>query len=118
MKHKICMFCHNNKTEQKKRKLNTIRQLIIRHRVKPSSERYYFVWGAATRCEYGIPCSKLDIANSSINNLCREIEPYLISIARIGKEDLYYQILNLLRGDFPSVYKEMEKIKNNEKTIR
>ena len=74
-----------------------------------------FNWFINPRCQYGIQCNKIDNMARNMNRLTTEIEPKLVTVAYSDDTYLYHNILNLLRGYFPAVYKQVELLHHKGK---
>ena len=117
MAHKtMCMACHKKHDTAQLDKLHRMRYETTHKQIAASNERHHsFMWGIYSHCPYGIACSDLNRTDSQANQIARELEPYLITIAQNDDETLYHQMLQYLRGDFPSVYHTLERIHNTKK---
>ena len=77
----------------------------------PMKGSFHKDWGLNFRCKYGIPCNEFRIKKNKLNMLTSELEPYLITIAKMNiYKNQYMEALNILRGSFPSIYYVMNKI--------
>jgi len=108
----ICLMCRQTSSNTKIQKLHTIKHRIELSDIKPSSKIDHFMWSSNIRCKYGITCPKIQQLNREMNNLCKQIEPYLIAVSECDDANTYHDILQLMRGDFPSVYSKMEKLRH------
>jgi hypothetical protein len=105
-----CIMCRQLSSNTKLQKLQLIKQRLNQFKVEPSKTTEHFMWGSNIRCKYGITCPKLQKMNRDISTLCKQIEPYLISVTKSNDSKTYYEILQLMRGDFPSAYSKMERM--------
>ena len=96
-----CIMCRQLSSNTKLQKLQLIKQKLNQFKVEPSKTTEHFMWSSNIRCKYGITCPKLQKMNRDISTLCKQIEPYLISVTKSDDS---------MRGDFPSVYSKMERM--------
>ena len=109
MKPDICMICH--KQNNMVYKLRQIENFLISHGITPNSEyRHEFVWGHHDHCQYGIVCNKIQQYNIENDVLATKLEPYIITAARSGDQNIIHGLLSLLQGDYPAVYHLVERL--------
>lgn len=107
------MICH--KQNNVLYKLRQIENYLISHDIKPDNERRYsFAWGHNDHCQYGISCNKIQQYNIENDALARGLEPYIISAAKSGDQNIIYGLLSLLQGDYPAVYHMVQRISAEE----
>lgn len=111
----ICLLCKQTSTNTKLKKLNTIKHMLINSSIQPSKKNDVFVWGINIRCKYGISCPQIHKMNSDAKMIAKQIEPYLITIMESDNIEMYHRTLQLMRGDFPSIYSKMERAYNANK---
>jgi hypothetical protein len=68
----------------------------------------HFNWGTVDKCKFGVTCDKVTKANIEFKRLSNELDELLSAYIEKPCHEHYYDILNLLRGYFPSVYKQFE----------
>lgn len=103
-----CMVCHANNT--KINKLQNIERFLRRFDLKPATHTFRFAWDLNERCRYGIPsCNKIRQFEVENNAIVNRIEPQLTSFIESADEGVLRELLALLRGDFPRVYKQAER---------
>lgn len=111
----MCMTCHKKNNTSHIHKLQQIEQLV-RHKIRKDDcvnyHHIHFMWGIHSHCPYGIHCTNLEHNDGTANRIARELEPYLVTIAISDDARLYHEILQLLRGEFSSVYRLVEDIHN------
>ena len=106
-----CMMCHdknNSHTESKLRRM----EMMLRE-VEPVEDssylrRHSFNWSIHHRCKYGISCNDLRNADIRCNDIARRLEDKLVAVAMSDDNQLYFEMLQMLRGDFPNIYHSME----------
>ena len=114
-RHPICMMCHEKNDTKYLHKLNHLERLL--HNAIHSKDlvkyRYInFMWGIHSHCRYGIHCPTLSNNDSKANRIANDLEAYIVTAALSDDKQLYHDILQLLRGEFPSVYRLVEDIHN------
>ena len=102
----ICnAMCRDKGNGIKTRKLETILSRLKSYGIKPETgKRIPFTWDIYEKCRYGITCPDLKQTESRNIILTREIDKYLIPLAESKDIRKMQEILQLLRGDFPSAY--------------
>ena len=103
-----CVICHDHGDQSKKNKLMRMEQLV-RDLPEDDTIRYPLMWGIHSHCRYGIHCSRLSSFDTECGNITRRIERKVITAA-LKDEAIYHQILELCRGDFATVYRNLEDI--------
>ena len=103
-----CIICHENN-----RKLNKLRRIeTLLRAADPEKKRckpHYF-WDIKQRCRYGINgCEKLARFESENDAAVGRIEHMLESFIEAASEGQRRELLQLLRGDFPRVYTQVER---------
>ena len=103
----ICMLCRSKqKPEEICRKLNRIEELL---RKEESAEGgWYLNWGIRFRCHYGLGCPSLDVERINQEEQARRLTPKMRQLALHGSDGKFYEVLRILQGDFPVVYRQME----------
>ena len=116
MKDAICFICHEQGSAFKKQKLLRMERLCERlpNEQPERKQRHSFEWGLHSRCRYGFKCQKLETVDDECKRIARRIEPRLIQAATSGAS-IYHELLNLCRGDFPSVYRLLEVVHGKAK---
>lgn len=111
--HEVCLFCH------RKNDISLVNSRIIRvinavEQCGISSADLYskgyandYMWGIAAKCPYGMNCTKQDMGTAKMN---AERAGMLLN-AYIDRTDCkeYRNILRLLQGEFPAVYRGFER---------
>lgn len=111
----ICQLCRQ--TDHAGDKLRQIENFIRKTRIQPVKiNNYRYDWFSEARCRYHIPCNKLNSYNRENDRIEKHIEPYITAIAESGNKTLIHELLNLLRGDYPSVYHMVDIISHKTKT--
>lgn len=105
MKNALCMTCHDKDKTQQYSKLNRI---IMMCRNLETTDNRYDVDKYNARCKYSISCSDLTSWENKINQQLRKIATYMDSI--VENEQIYRESLQLLRGEFPVTYRQLEKL--------
>lgn len=112
----MCVICRDvNKPDPVRRKLNFINALLRNEATEEGS--WFLNWGIRFRCRYGVGCPKLDVARSELECLARGLNPKMRHFALHASDGKFGEMLHVLQGDFPSVYRQMriwraEKIKS------
>ncbi len=105
----MCAICHDKQNDMRARKLEKIREILydVDNRINGRIKR--FNWGYGQKCRYGMPCPELQRTANRETMLIREIEPKLNNVLLGTDVRLKRMLLEQLRGDFPSVYVEVER---------
>ncbi len=108
MLHTPCIICHEH--NQKIHKLRQIRDFLKRQDLKPVHEKkisYY--WDIQQHCRFGIDgCDKLSQFEHENWSMINEIEPMLNAFVKEADKGEKRQLLELLRGDFAMLYRQIE----------
>lgn len=114
LSNQLCMMCHQKNRLAALEQLKMIKREINRSpKFKTITIEYpvkSLMWHINAHCRYGISCQKLKSMQNEALRLARDLEPQLIAIAKNGDKALYRNILRLLGGHFPAVYRELEHI--------
>ena len=105
----LCRVCRETKPDQILNQLRCI-QSLLRNVEPTSNHRYRFNWNYNFKCKYSLPCNKFSSTERNIKNIINDIEDKLVTIAKDEDGKIYHNVLSLIRGYFPSVYTELEKI--------
>ncbi len=107
----VCLMCHDKNSSSELDALHRIEQICRRHPMDGSMMNIHrsFNWGIHHHCRYGLPCSNLDRMNLECRTLAFQLEPVMIDIAK-HDETGYHEILMHCQGNFPAVYRQMERI--------
>ena len=124
-----CWTCHAqtdyyllNKLNEMERVTESVRaRYDISAHVHPSGER--IAWNVNKKCHYGMECPEIKRFNLICNSIVARISPFVAFIAGHADDDgclmdAYNEILSLCRGDFTSVYTQMERIREEERDRR
>lgn len=106
----ICLTCHDKDRTMQYNKLNRI---LIMCRTLEQRENRYEVDRYNARCKYGLSCSDLTSWENKINQQLRKIATYMDSI--VENDRLYRETLDLLRGEFPITYRQLEVIRHQRR---
>lgn len=114
MRHEICMICRKKNDTHLLDKLRQMERLLQRVEVTEESRKagrgYTFSWFIHLNCDYGIGCPQLEQRTSEARRLASNLEPRLVAAAISDNARLYHEILRYLQGDFPAVYRLLERI--------
>ena len=112
MPHDICIVCHDKRFHSQLDKINQLEQLIRLQKIDIDRHKRYasFTWFINKKCQFGMPCQTLQSKNREALAKASMLEPYLNEIAESDNITLYHNVLNILRGNFPSVYRHMEEL--------
>ena len=113
------MPCHICKISDTK--LRTLEKLSQMLRKINTTEKWQcrWQWHTSMFCKYGIgSCHKLHDITNRCDAITREIEPKLAMVANRGDDRTFMECMHMLRGEFPNIYKEMEKQHNLKKKIK
>jgi hypothetical protein len=119
MPHELCMVCHDKHFHTQLEKINQLDQMIRRYNldIEDQTNRIIFPWFINKRCQFGMHCTTLSFKNNEALAKARKLDPYLQYIAESNDATLYHNTLNLLRGNFPSVYRRMEELHTKSKAL-
>lgn len=67
-----------------------------------------FNWGMNDKCKFGASCDKTNRSDREFRQLTSELDELLSAYIEKPCHEHYHDILNLLRGYFPAVYKQFE----------
>ena len=71
-------------------------------------------WNMQFRCKFGLPCQEFRRRKNELEIVTRELSPYLVEAVQNPEYSaLYGTILASIRGSFPSIYYEIEKLHRN-----
>ena len=116
----VCRICRaRNNTEIRDRLLLIERNIKDAEVTKDTLEAgrgVTFLWDIHVRCRYGFSC----LERMQYKNYCKEIarglEDKLIAVAVGDDEGKYHNVLNLLRGYFPSAHRVLSMVHAKKKT--
>lgn len=111
MNNNTCHICNENRPHIMLSQLTNI-QSLVRHIEPTKNYRYHFNWNVNFRCKYGLRCTKYNHIETRIASIIDDIEGRLVTIA-LENDDIYYRVITLLRGYFPSVCTELNRIYKN-----
>ena len=108
-----CIYCRRSKTSSKEQRLRAILSIVKEQKKdldkNEKMDRSPFAWNIHPTCKYGMFCSDLDQERLRCSNMSAQVDPCLHRIATNGTEEQARRILELLRGEFPMVYKQFER---------
>ncbi len=103
----ICLICHKD---------NSL-EMIVKNleRLLISADSYdgkipYFNWQINLKCKYGMYCSDLKRTEIKLNRILTQLEPKIMTVITTQDQHLYFELLKYLRGYFPAVYNQVEKL--------
>lgn len=102
----VCLTCHEKDRTMQYNKLNRI---LIMCRTLEQKDNRYEVDRYNARCRYNLSCSDLTSWENKINQQLRKIATYMDSI--VENDRIYRETLDLLRGEFPITYRQLEVIR-------
>ena len=110
MNNQMCAVCRENPADPIKSRIKRISDIL--RRVEPTRDnRQSFNWDLNVKCKYGLKCFDAEKTISSIKRTINEIDAKLVTVATDPEEErTYHQVLQLLRGQFPSVYNQLERL--------
>lgn len=102
-----CMSCHISTSE-----LDRLKRLkdVLYHIEPTNNYSIRFNWYFNPRCKFGVSCNEITKLKRQLERYAEEIEPKLVTLGLSDDDNLYHQVLRLLQGYFPSVYKQLEII--------
>lgn len=106
----VCLICHDKDRTMQYNKLNRILTMC---RALEQRENQYEVDRYRARCKYNLSCSDLTNWENKINQQLKKIATYMDSI--VENDRLYRETLDLLRGEFPITYRQLEMIKRQKR---
>lgn len=105
----VCMICRYNAKSDRINTMIRIDDILTRLHLDKPSEITHFNWGSTDSCKYGIStCNKQSENKRYFDQYSRELNSKLSSLIEYKNDKVYHEILNLLRGKFPNVYRELE----------
>ena len=111
-----CAICNNKGDCMMKNHLQSLEQICDNFTPKEpvDDSRHNLMWGIHSHCRYGLTCHDLSQFDRECQQIADSIESKLIAIAK-EHDNSYYEILRLLQGYFPSVYRSLEEIYNRNR---
>ena len=104
-----CMICTQKHRTYRLDKIRQIARMLEQNGVKPAKTGWHIEWGNHARCRLGIPCHILDDFNRRCDRECEEPSRYLKAVAHEANDNVYYETLHLLQGEFPMAYRMLER---------
>ena len=107
----LCMICTKKHDRSRRHRLEQILQAMKQGGIQAECgnfKRPYLLWGSKAHCPYGIYCPILNEEESRCLHLTERIEWYFQPLIHAGDKNLYHNILHLLQGYFPDVYRYLE----------
>ena len=112
MKNQICMVCRSNPATDIQSRMRKISEVL--RNVEPNKTTIQsFNWNFSAKCKYGLKCPDAEKIIFKLERDLNDINAKLVTVALDSEPKLYYQILQLLRGYFPTVYNQLVRLHNN-----
>ncbi len=110
-----CYVCHNKGDHMIELRLRQMEETCQMAGISKSESRHNYMWGIHSHCRYGLSCSDLEQFDRECETLARNVEPYITGLAEAYAKDekyatAYHEVLDLCRGYFPAVYRQLEMI--------
>ena len=100
-----CMVCREKNDDGALRRLEQLERLLRSSGIEPvQKNRLQIQWGKHNHCRYGLPCPHIEETERRMRAIQIRIEPYLAALAEPGREQLFHEVLELLRGYFPAAW--------------
>lgn len=106
----ICMICRQKNHSSSLDRLRRIKEQFRQPVDMSNIQQEHFTWSIHERCKYGISCNKLQNFENESKRLIKEIEPIIVDICMKQSTNEYHKMLQLLRGEFPAVYNQTERL--------
>ena len=107
MRRTECMICRKKSDRSSVHRLQQIYQHL--RRFKENGKVLGLMWGNNLHCPYGVYCNDIQIIKAEGNRLERQIEAKFEDLIENGTEKEYHELLHLLCGYHPAVYKYLER---------
>ncbi len=101
-----CLFCRDLTKPDACRRKMTFLTAYLRNE-EPEEGSWYLNWNIRYRCRYGFGCPKLDVARIELEETARSMNAKMRHFALNASEGRFREMLRLLQGDFPAVYRQM-----------
>ena len=115
MKNHICLICHEKGKTHEMDQLQRISILLegtlVTRETLEAGHGMAFLWDIHSRCPYGMTCPERQSYKSAFMNKARSMEEQLIAFAINSSDGKFHEMLCLLRGHFPAVYRTMERLR-------
>lgn len=110
MQNGACITCKQKVDNTKIRALEKIKLILDRETFYDMRLSHYinFNFGAPERCKLGMACSEISRKNAEFRRLSNELSNKLSYYVEFSDFDNIFEILNLLRGYFPDVYRRLD----------
>ncbi len=107
----ICVLCTQKKANYRLNRLQHILQYVTQGgKVCNKNVRSLNMqWEIHSHCRYGISCPELNRQDTECRRVAERIEPYIAEIIESQDTARFRGLLELLRGDFPQVYRSVER---------
>lgn len=107
----MCMSCTYQRRGRKVQAMQRIYETLDRMRLSDPSAIKKFNWGNVESCKMGMhTCSKIEANKREFNQYAEKLDYMLSAFADNPKENVYHDIIQYLRGNFPQVYVQFEQI--------
>lgn len=106
-----CLVCRQKQQSVKLMQLQRLQTLFrgTSLTVSKRAKRLYWNWDIQERCRYGMFCPELKRQEIAARQLVDTVETYFAALIEEQDDALYHQTLEMLRGHFPRVYRELER---------
>ena len=107
-----CIVCHDkNAGYQYYNKISRIYDLLVANDIEPvpGPLHYGFDMDANFHCRYGLHCPQMEQEKSRIRMTALQLDPIMYALSQSDNKSLQQEVLQLLRGDYPCVYRQFER---------
>lgn len=108
----MCITCHYDAKSDRVRTMIRLDEMLSRLNldIKGIKNHLRFNWGSADKCKVGMMCNKTNENQRYYDRYTHELNLKLsAAIEQLKDEKVYHEVLNILRGKFPSVYTYFER---------
>ena len=107
----MCMSCTYQRRGRKVQAMQRIDEILDRLNLPDPKTVKQFNWGNVETCKVGMKtCSKIDSNKREFQQYAERLDRQLSAFADNPKQNVYLDILQYLRGNFPQVYVQFEQI--------